>query len=99
LSCQNRHGPRNPQAGGYGKTRLGPIYVAGAFAFTNNWFNTDHFAFGDRITAKFNGQSIGGRVESGYRHVAEERNFAAANVGSCPKADVTARDYDVRFRG
>jgi len=99
LSCQNRHGPRNPQAGGYGKTRLGPIYVAGAFAFTNNWFNTDHFAFGDRITAKFNGQSIGGRVESGYRHVAEERNFATANVGSCPKADVTARDYDVRFRG
>ena len=36
LICQNRCGPRNPQAGGYGKTWLGPIYVAGAFAFTNN---------------------------------------------------------------
>jgi hypothetical protein len=34
LICQTRRGPRNPQAGGYGKTWLGPIYVAGAFAFT-----------------------------------------------------------------
>jgi hypothetical protein len=38
LICQNRRGPRNSQAGGYGKTWLSPIYVAGAFAFTNNWF-------------------------------------------------------------
>ena len=60
MICQNRHGPRNPQAGGYGKTRLGPIYVAGAFAFTNNWFNTNHFVLGDQITAKFNGQRSAG---------------------------------------
>jgi hypothetical protein len=38
LICQNRRCPRNPQAGGYGKTWLDLIYVAGAFAFTNNWF-------------------------------------------------------------
>jgi hypothetical protein len=57
------------QVGGYGKTMLGPIYVAGAAAFTSNWFNTNRFALGDQITAKFNGQSFGGRLESGYRYV------------------------------
>jgi autotransporter-associated beta strand protein len=56
------------QAGVYGATRSGPAYVAAAFAFTNHWMSTDRFSFaGDHLTAKFNAQSIGGRLEGGYR--------------------------------
>ena len=56
------------QAGLYGATRSGPAYVAAALAFTNHWMSTDRFAFaGDHLTASFNAQSFGGRVESGYR--------------------------------
>ena len=39
-----------------------------ALAFTNHWMSTDRFSFaGDHLTAKFNAQSIGGRLEGGYR--------------------------------
>ena len=56
------------QAGVYGATRSGPAYLAAAFAFTNHWMSTDRFAFaGDHLTANFNAQSFGGRVEGGYR--------------------------------
>ena len=56
------------QAGVYGATRSGPAYLAAAFAFTNHWMSTDQFSFaGDHLTAKFNAQSIGGRLEGGYR--------------------------------
>ena len=56
------------QAGVYGATRSGPAYLAAAFAFTNHWMSTDRFAFaGDHLTAKFNAQSYGGRLEGGYR--------------------------------
>src|SRR5262245_28385691 len=55
------------QAGLYGATRWGPAYLAAAFAFTNHWMSTDRFAVGDHLTANFNAQSYGGRIESGYR--------------------------------
>jgi len=56
------------QAGVYGATRSGPAYLGAAFAFTNHWMSTDRFSFaGDHLTAKFNAQSIGGRLEGGYR--------------------------------
>jgi outer membrane autotransporter protein len=56
------------QAGVYGATRSGPAYLAAAIAFTNHWMSTDRFSFaGDHLTAKFNAQSIGGRLEGGYR--------------------------------
>jgi outer membrane autotransporter protein len=56
------------QAGIYGATRSGPAYLAAAFDFTNHWISTDRFAFaGDHLTASFNAQSLGARVESGYR--------------------------------
>ena len=56
------------QAGVYGATRSGPAYLAAAFAFANHWMSTDRFSFaGDHLTAKFNAQSIGGRLEGGYR--------------------------------
>ena len=55
------------QAGVYGKSTLGPVYLSGAFAFGNNWFTTDRAALGDQLTATFTGQSYAARFESGYR--------------------------------
>jgi uncharacterized protein with beta-barrel porin domain len=57
------------QAGIYGRTALAPTYLAVALSYTNNWFTTDRFALGDQITAKFNGESYGGRLEGGYRYL------------------------------
>ena len=55
------------QAGIYGATRSGPAYLAAAFAFANHWMSTDRGAIGDHLTASFNAQSYGGRLEGGYR--------------------------------
>jgi uncharacterized protein with beta-barrel porin domain len=56
------------QAGIYGKTFFGPAYLAADFGFANHWFTTTRTAFaGDALTAKFDGQSYGGRLEGGYR--------------------------------
>lgn len=57
------------QAGVYGKTAWGPVYLAAAAAYTENWFRTNRVALGDQLTAKFNGDSYGGRLESGYRFI------------------------------
>ena len=56
------------QAGLYGITRNGPAYLAGALAFAEHWMTTDRFAYaGDHLTARFNAQSYGGRIEGGWR--------------------------------
>ena len=56
------------QAGVYAAARSGPAYVAASLAFAQHWMSTDRFAaFGDHLTASFNAQSIGARLESGYR--------------------------------
>jgi hypothetical protein len=54
-------------AGVYGKTAFGPVYVAADLAYGENWFTTNRAALGDQLTAKFAGESFGGRLESGYR--------------------------------
>jgi outer membrane autotransporter protein len=75
------------QAGVYGATRSGPAYVAAAFAFANHWMFTDRFAFaGDHLTANFNAQSLGGRLEGGYR-------FATIFGGLTPYAAVQAQSF------
>jgi outer membrane autotransporter protein len=57
------------QAGVYGTTHAGPAYVAAALAFANHWFTTDRTApLGDQLTARFDGQSYGARLEAGYRY-------------------------------
>ena len=57
------------QAGIYGTTRLGPAYLAAALAFANHWMTTDRIAFaGDQLDARFNAQSYGARIETGYRY-------------------------------
>jgi outer membrane autotransporter protein len=56
------------QAGVYGATRNGPAYLAAALAYTWHAASTDRFALaGDELTARFNAQSFGGRLEAGYR--------------------------------
>ena len=75
------------QAGIYGATRWGPAYLAAALAFTNHWMSTDRFAFaGDHLSASFNAQSFGGRVEGGYR-------FATIYGGLTPYAAVQAQNF------
>jgi autotransporter-associated beta strand protein/T5SS/PEP-CTERM-associated repeat protein len=75
------------QAGVYGTTRYGPAYVAAAFAYTNHWMSTDRFAFaGDHLTASFNAQSFGGRVEGGYR-------FMTVYGGLTPYAAIQAQSF------
>jgi uncharacterized protein with beta-barrel porin domain len=75
------------QAGAYAATRAGPAYVAASLAFANHWMSTDRFAaFGDHLTASFNAQSIGGRVESGWR-------FASAFGAFTPYAALQAQSF------
>jgi len=74
------------QAGLYGATRWGPAYLAAAFAFANHWMSTDRFAVGDHLTANFNAQSYGGRIESGYR-------FATIYGGITPYAAIQGQSF------
>ncbi|HET7022872.1 MAG TPA: autotransporter domain-containing protein [Xanthobacteraceae bacterium] len=75
------------QAGLYGTARSGAAYVAAALAFTNHWMSTDRFAFaGDHLSASFNAQSYGGRVESGYR-------FATDFGGLTPYAAIQSQRF------
>ena len=67
--------------------RRGPAYLAAALSYTNHWMSTDRFAFaGDHLTASFNAQSLGARVESGYR-------FATLFGGVTPYAAVQAQNF------
>jgi uncharacterized protein with beta-barrel porin domain len=78
------------QAGVYGKTRSGPWYVAAALAYTDNWFTTNRTAaLGDQLTAKFDGQSFGGRGETGYRYAP----VAAPTFGVTPYAALQAQSF------
>jgi uncharacterized protein with beta-barrel porin domain len=75
------------QAGVYGATHAGPAYLAAAFAFTNHWMTIDRFAFGgDSLSARFNAQSYGGRLEAGYR-------LGTPDIGMSPYAAVQAQDF------
>ncbi len=78
------------QVGIYGKTYFGPAYVAAAFAFTNNWFTTNRIALGDQLTAKFIGESFGGRLESGYRFIVPS---SAGRFEISPYAAVQAQSF------
>jgi outer membrane autotransporter protein len=75
------------QAGVYGITYAGPAYLAGALAFTNHWFTTTRSALGDQLTANFDGQSYGGRLEGGYRF------GVLPTLGVTPYAALQAQDF------
>ena len=76
------------EAGLYGKTDIGPAYIAVALAFSNNWFTTNRIApLGDQLTAKFQGQDYAARVEAGYRAA------VLPMVGVTPYAAVQAQAF------
>ena len=54
------------QAGLYGTTQFGQRRGRGD-RFASNWFTTNRTTLGDQLTARFDGQSYGGRLEAGYR--------------------------------
>jgi uncharacterized protein with beta-barrel porin domain len=56
------------QVGVYGTKYFGPAYAAASLAVANNWMTTNRTALGDQLTSSFNAQSVGGRVEAGYRY-------------------------------
>jgi Autotransporter beta-domain len=78
------------QVGIYGKSYFGPAYVAAALAFTSNWFTTNRLALGDQLTAKFGGESFGGRLESGYRFIVPS---SAGRFEISPYAAVQAQSF------
>ena len=61
--------------------------MGAAFAFTNNWFTTNRTALGDQLTANFQGQSFGARVESGYRYA------VAPAAGVTPYAAIQTQSF------
>jgi len=56
------------QAGTYGTTWSGPAYISAALAVASYEMTTNRVALGDQLTANFNAQSYGGRLEGGYRY-------------------------------
>jgi uncharacterized protein with beta-barrel porin domain len=75
------------QAGVYGATRAGPAYLAAALALTDHAMSTDRFAaFGDHLTSSFDAQSVGARVEGGWR-------FASAFGAFTPYGAVQAQGF------
>ena len=75
------------QGGVYVAKRSGPAYLSAAFAFANHWMSTDRVAFaGNHLTADFNAQSYGGRIEGGYR-------FGTPNGGITPYAAIQAQSF------
>lgn len=75
------------QAGVFGTKYFGPAYIGAALAFTDNWITTNRAALGDQLTASFQGQSYGVRVESGYRYV------VAPAAGVTPYTAIQAQDF------
>jgi uncharacterized protein with beta-barrel porin domain len=56
------------QGGIYGTTWSGPAYISAALAVASYEMTTNRVALGDQLTANFNAQSYGGRLEGGYRY-------------------------------
>ncbi|MBH5399990.1 autotransporter domain-containing protein [Bradyrhizobium sp. CNPSo 4010] len=75
------------QAGVYTAVRSGPAYFAASLAVANHWMSMDRLApFGNRLTARFDAQTIGGRIEGGYR-------FATPIGGFTPYAAAQAQAF------
>ncbi len=90
--AQNLGGGRSDAffAGGYSTTHFGPAYVSAALAFANHWFTTNRIAFGDQLTAHFDGQSYGARAEAGYRYGLPATGYI---IGVTPYAALQAQAF------
>jgi outer membrane autotransporter protein len=71
-------------------THQGPVYLAGALAFANNWFTTNRTALSDQLTASFQGQSYAARLEGGYRFAMPAAHNA---IGITPYAAIQAQNF------
>jgi uncharacterized protein with beta-barrel porin domain len=80
------------QAGVYGTKYFGPAYLAGSFAVANNWMTTNRTALGDQLTSSFNAQSVGGRVEAGYRYAVQPA------IGVTPYGALQAQNFHTPSR-
>jgi uncharacterized protein with beta-barrel porin domain len=79
------------QAGICDKAHRGPWYASAALAFANQWFTTNRVApFGDQLQAKFQGQSVAGRLEAGYRYGLPSTAYLA---GITPYAAVQVQNF------
>jgi len=75
------------QTGVYGATRFGPAYLAAALAFTDHIVSTSRTSFAvDQLSASFNAQSYGARLEAGYR-------FGTPEMGIAPYVALQAQDF------
>jgi len=74
------------QAGIYGRTAFGPVYFAGALAYTQHWMSTDRFVLGDHLKANFAAESAGARFEAGYR-------LPVSSVGVIPYAAIQTQRF------
>jgi autotransporter-associated beta strand protein len=55
------------QAGLYGISNFGPVYVSGALSFVNQWASTDRTVLVERLKGDTQAQTYGARIEAGYR--------------------------------
>jgi autotransporter-associated beta strand protein len=81
-------------AGVYGITHEGPVYLAGALAFANNWFTTERTALAEPLNASFQGQDYAARLEGGYRFTVP---VAYETIGITPYAAIQAQDFHTPF--
>jgi uncharacterized protein with beta-barrel porin domain len=80
------------QAGVYGIKYFGPAYVAASLAVANNWMTTSRAALGDQLTSSFDAQSVGGRVEAGYRYAVQPA------IGITPYGALQAQSFHTPSR-
>jgi autotransporter-associated beta strand protein len=77
-------------AGLYGSKQWGQAYVSGALTYASNWVSTSRnitVAGADALSASFNAQTFGGRLEGGYRVP------SALAVSVIPYAAVQAQSF------
>ncbi|MBR0821279.1 autotransporter domain-containing protein [Bradyrhizobium liaoningense] len=96
------------QAGVYTVVRTGPAYFAASLAVANHWMSTDRLApFGNQLTAKFDAQTVGGRIEGGYRFPTPIGGFtpyvaAQAQAFRTPtytEADLAGSGFGLTYQG
>ena len=83
------------QAAVYSTTRINAAYISGALAYGWHHVNTDRYltvAGTDHLTADFDANSFGGRIEGGYRFAMPSFFYATA-FGITPYAAVQAQVF------
>ncbi len=85
-------------AGVYGSGQWGQAYLSGALSYASHWMSTSRtitVAGPDTLTASFNAQSFGGRLESGYRmsggSMSSGSTSGASMMSATPYAAVQAQ--------